>query len=444
LKLNIRGRLFVAHFVLIALSSLSALLLADAGFPGVLGVFAVALLVTIIVANLGARTTRALTEVATKMASGDLDVRARIDGRDQLGLLGAALDQLAHNLSSTLRQLRAEHDRLETVLSGMTEGVLLLDRKGRVALVNRALRSMSLLGTDVEGKAPIEVIRNAELTELLERALEAGAPVSGELELNTPTTSRVLVRTRPLSGRDAGLVAVFVDVTDLRRLESVRKEFVANASHELRTPIASIHSSAETLLAGAAELPENRAKFLDIILRNSTRLRQLVDDMLDLSRAEARAFALVLRPVQVASVVSQICSALASEASRKRIELLCVIPDEIRVIADQRALEHVLMNLLDNAIKYCGDGSRVVVSHEIVGERVKLLVTDNGPGIDAKHLPRLFERFYRVDAGRSRDLGGTGLGLAIVKHLVEAMKGTTTVESELGKGTSFIVRLPVA
>jgi two-component system phosphate regulon sensor histidine kinase PhoR len=311
-----------------------------------------------------------------------------------------------------------------------------------VALVNPALRAMSLIGPDVAGKAPIEVIRNAELSVLLDRARESYAPASGELELNSPTASRVLVRTRPLAGKEGGLVAVFVDVTDLRRLETLRRDFVANASHELRTPIASIHSAAETLVAGAGDLPDTRARFLDIILRNAGRLRQLVDDMLDLSRIEARELKLEAKPVRPLAVVQQVFASLSTEATRRQIELKTTLPTDLQVLADSGALEQIFMNLVDNAIKYSPEGSRLLIRHERVDALVKLIITDNGPGIESRHLPRLFERFYRVDAGRTRGVGGTGLGLAIVKHLVEAMGGSISVDSEVGKGTTFTVRLP--
>lgn len=404
----------------------------------------VALLVSVVVVQFGAKRTRALTAVAARMASGDLSARTGIRGGNEFGKLGVALDQLAESLSSTLQQLRAERDRRDAVLSGMAEGVLLLDRDGRVALVNPALRSMGLVGQDVEGKASSEVILNAALSLLLENARETQEAMSDELELNAPKPARVLVRAQPLVGKGGGLVAVFVDVTDLRRLEGLRRDFVANASHELRTPIASLHSAAETLVAGAAEDPDSRARFLAIIMRNATRLHQLVEDMLDLSRIESRGFNFSIEAVKPAVVMDSVIAAVSVEAARKQVELVCDVPREATAMADAHALEQILLNLVDNAIKYCPPGSRVVLAYAKVERGVDLMLSDNGRGIDAKHLPRLFERFYRVDAGRSRDVGGTGLGLAIVKHLAEAMNGSISVESQLGKGTTFTVELPGA
>jgi two-component system phosphate regulon sensor histidine kinase PhoR len=437
-----------AGIVRVALTSRSveavAATLRDGAAIGSLMTLLVALIVSVVVVQFGAKRTRALTVVATSMANGDLTARTGIRGGNEFGKLGVALDQLAESLSSTLQQLRAERDRLDAVLSGMAEGVLLLDRDGRVALVNPALRSMGLVGEGVEGKTLSEVIQNADLSALLEGASDTRETVSGELELAVPSAARVLVRTRPLAGVPGGLVAVFVDVTDLRRLEGLRRDFVANASHELRTPIASIHSAAETLVAGASEDPDSRARFLKIVMRNAVRLHQLVEDMLDLSRIESRGFTLLVEPVKPAVVVDLVVSAVLAEASAKQIELVCDISRDVTVLADAHALEQILMNLVDNAIKYCPQGSHVSFACTHTDGSVALMVRDDGRGIDHEHLPRLFERFYRVDSGRSREVGGTGLGLAIVKHLAEAMNGSISVESHLGKGTTFTVKLPAA
>lgn len=434
----VRAALAVRHVEAVAAS------LRHGAAMGALITVLVALLVSVVAAQLGSKRTRVLTAVASKMAGGDLSARTRITGSDEFGKLGIALDRLAEGLSTTLQQLRAGHDRLDGVLSGMAEGVLVLDQEGRIALVNPALRAMSVIGEDVAGKAPIEVIRNAELSVLLERARTTRIALSGELELRSPITSRVLVRTQPLVGKEAGLIAVFVDVTDLRRLETLRRDFVANASHELRTPIASIHSAAETLVSGAGEQAEARGRFLDIILRNAKRMQRLVDDMLELSRLEARQSYLTLTSIRPSSALQQVFASMGQAAQRKEIRLVTELSEDLQVIGDQQALEQIFMNLIDNAIKYCPEQSQIVVRQERGEGVVKLLIADNGPGIESRHLARLFERFYRVDAGRARDVGGTGLGLAIVKHLAETMSGGVSVDSEIGKGTTFTVRLPSA
>jgi two-component system, OmpR family, phosphate regulon sensor histidine kinase PhoR len=253
----------------------------------------------------------------------------------------------------------------------------------------------------------------------------------------------LLVHAAPLSGDDEGLLVVFVDVTELRRLESLRRDFVANASHEIRTPIAAVRSATETLRSGALEDPRVAARFVDIIERNAQRLQSLLEDMLELSKLESNEFKLKRERVELGSVVPLVLALFRERAEKKAVSLsseLARSPGAVE--GDARALEHVLSNLVDNAVKYCPAGSRVVVSASLEGDRVNLVVSDTGPGIPAEHLPRVFERFYRVDAGRSRELGGTGLGLSIVKHMVEAMRGKVWVESELGRGATFIVSLP--
>jgi two-component system phosphate regulon sensor histidine kinase PhoR len=244
-----------------------------------------------------------------------------------------------------------------------------------------------------------------------------------------------------LTGVPGGVLAVFLDVTELRRLESVRRDFVANASHELRTPVAAVRAAAETLRSA---LNDRKAalRFTEIIERNSERLERLIADLLELSRIESSRFQFVLEPVDLADVVQYVTSLHRHRAEKKRITLDAELPaDALAVRADRRALELVFGNLVDNAIKYCPDNARVTVCALRDGDRVRVSVADTGPGIEPRHLPRLFERFYRVDPGRSRELGGTGLGLAIVKHLVEAMGGSVGVASTVGAGTTFTFTL---
>jgi len=241
------------------------------------------------------------------------------------------------------------------------------------------------------------------------------------------------------------VLVVFVDVTELRRLESLRREFVANASHELRTPIAAVRSATETLRNGALDDPTAAIRFLDIIERNAQRLQSLVEDMLDLSKLESNEFRLKRERVELGSVVPIVLGLFRERAEKKGVRLSAEMPAEpLAVEGDARGLEHVLSNLVDNAVKYCPAGASIVVKAIQEGERVRLIVSDTGNGIPAEHLPRLFERFYRVDAGRSRELGGTGLGLSIVKHMVEAMRGAVSVESAVGKGSTFTVSLGAA
>lgn len=404
---------------------------------------AVALATAGMAARLVARAASDLTQVARGIAAGNLEIRSQSHGEGELGELGRALDRVAEELATTLTELMLERDRLRGVLTGMEEGVLLLDERGHITLINVALREMLLLGNDAIGKTQLEAIRHADLKELIDQARE-GEPVTGEIETGGLKPRRLLVRAAQLPGNEEQIFAVFVDVTEVRKLESMRRDFVANVSHELRTPVTAIRSAAETLQDCPPSDPEMEATFIAIVARNAERLHDLVEDLLDLSRIESQKLKLAPEPLETRAVFEQVASLFRERADRKHVTLVQESPAGLRVLADRRALEHVLTNLVDNAVKYCGENSRVLLSTEERSGQLCLSVQDEGPGIEERHLPRLFERFYRVDAGRSRELGGTGLGLSIVKHLTEAMGGTVAVASRPGVGTTFTVTLKKA
>ncbi|AGP36208.1 PAS domain-containing sensor histidine kinase [Sorangium cellulosum] len=420
--------------------------------------------VIVVAISVGAATTffitrpiRRLTRFALAMSEGDLSTRAPLRGSGELRQLARALNHLTSELSRSIAEVRTERDLLAGILDGMSEGVLVLDRDGRILLANRALRAMASLGEDALGRSVIESIRNAHLTEAIQLAGQRDEPVDVEVELGRTLPRRLLVRVsrRKAPAHDAldaraehdgaptepGLIAVFHDVTDLRRLETIRTDFVANVSHELRTPVTAISTAAETLQLGALQDPHEAAEFVDVIDRHAKRLRHLVDDLLDLSKIEAKSFRLALADLDVAPAIEHVTQLLAEAARRRRVTLTVEAAALPSARCDRRAIEQVLMNLLDNAIKYAGEGAHVTVQARSVDQQVTIAVADDGPGIPPHHLGRIFERFYRVDAGRSRDLGGTGLGLAIVKHLVELMNGSIEVESAIGRGTTFTVRL---
>jgi len=411
---------------------------------------ALALALALILSNLVAKRMSSavgeLTDAARRMTDGDLSVRTRLAGHDELAELGHALDRLAGSLATTLGQLRAERDLQGRILEAMQEGVVVVDRNGRIVLVNPALRSMLLVGAEAVGKLLIETVRHAQLEDLVASARASSGAVPVEIELPGLKPRRLLVHASPLSGDDEGLLFVFVDVTEVRRLESLRRDFVANASHELRTPVAAVRSATETLRSGALEDPGAAIRFIDIIERNAMRLQSLVEDMLELSKLESNELKVKRERVELGSVVPIVLALFRERAEKKGVRLTAELsPEASAVEGDPRALEHVLSNLVDNAVKYCPPGTSVRVSSaKLDEERVRLVVSDTGPGIPAEHLPRVFERFYRVDAGRSRELGGTGLGLSIVKHMVETMRGKVAVESEVGRGSTFTVTLPRA
>jgi len=411
-----------------------------------LGGALVALLAAVLMASAAAvilsRGLRGLTAVARRMAGGDLEARSRLESADEIGELGRTLDHLAANLSRSVRELRDDRDLLGRILQSMREGVLVMDGEHRILLANPSLREMLLLDSDVTGRSTIEVIRNAELQSIVQKALVASEPLAGEIEVGGLKPRRLLVYASRLSGEPRALLLVLFDVTEMRRLETVRRDFVANVSHELRTPVASVRSAAETLRMALDHDPKAATQFIDIIERNGRRLGELINDLLDLSRIEANEYRLKLEDTGLGQLCEKTVATFAVRASSRNMRLTVDIPDGLPpAVVDASAFDRILTNLIDNALKYCPDGASISVGARELATKIQVSVSDSGAGIDAKHLPRLFERFYRVDNGRSRDMGGTGLGLSIVKHLVEAMGGEVSVESLPGKGATFAFTL---
>jgi two-component system, OmpR family, phosphate regulon sensor histidine kinase PhoR len=423
-----------------AKANLRALLLG-----GALIALLAAVLIAMVAAQVMSRGLRHLTGIARRMAGGELEARARLESPDEVGDLGRALDHLAANLSRSLCELRDDRDLLGRILESMREGVLVMDGEHRILLANPCLREMLLLDSDVVGRSTIEAVRNAELQSLVEKAMSASEPLTGEVEVSGLKPRRLLVHAARLSGEPRALLLVLFDVTEMRRLETVRRDFVANVSHELRTPVASVRSAAETLRTAVERDPKGAVQFIDMIERNARRLGELIGDLLDLSRIEAKELRFHIERLDLAAVAERTLATFAERASARRMTLSFGIPRDLPpAAADAGAVDRVLANLVDNALKYCPDGATVTIAACAVAAAIEVRVSDSGPGIEAKHLPRLFERFYRVDPGRSREMGGTGLGLSIVKHLVEAMGGEVRVESKPGSGATFAFTLPRA
>jgi len=368
---------------------------------------------------------------AVRALEAELAGGARADLEPAVETLGVLLLER----EARLRALEREQPERE-LLAAIPDAAGLLARDGRIRAANTALEGIAPGGRAI-GLTPLELTRSAELAEAARRALEGTAK---RLELDLSRRSW-LVHLVPLVRGE--VLLLMRDVTETRMLEATRRDFVANASHELRTPVTAIAGAAETLLGGALSDPEQARLFVDIVARNADRLAQLTRDLLDLSRIESRQWPIRLEAVEAAPVVGRALEACAEAARRKGTELHGEVPPGVAVRADVRALEQVLVNLVENAVKYTPEGSHATVSAVAGDAAVTLLVQDDGPGIDRRHLPRIFERFYRVDPGRAREAGGTGLGLAIVKHLVQAQGGEVGVESG-SEGTRFWVRLPRA
>lgn len=380
-----------------------------------------------------------LRRVAIELAGGDLRVRVNSRQEDVIGDLGRALDRMAEQLTERIARIRADEVRLLTIIDTMVEGVLVTDGEGKIRLTNKAL--VALAGREVKGLPVRDAIRSAELRDALQTAAQ-GTLTKASFEVQTDRGKRMLTaQVVPLSDR-AGVIAVLHDVTELHRVDAVRRDFVANASHELRTPLTTIRGFAETLLDGAIEDPALARRFVGTISDNAVRLQSLVEDLLELSRAESPDAKLELEPVSAFETAERVATSLEPRAEGRKTTIeVKGDPDTSWCIAEPRALDHVLTNLVENAIKYSGEGGHIEVRIAAEGTRLTIEVKDNGPGISAQHLPRLFERFYRVDEGRARAQGGTGLGLSIVKHLVTRMGGSVEVESTLGEGTTFMVTL---
>jgi two-component system phosphate regulon sensor histidine kinase PhoR len=339
-------------------------------------------------------------------------------------------------LQRELRRFASVRDPAEQeLLASLPDAAAVVAVDGRVRVCNGAFDALSA-GGRAAGLTPLEVTRSGELAEAMRRALE-GTARRLELELHHRSLSVLL--TPLLRGE---VLCLARDVTEERRAAATRRDFVANASHELRTPVAAIRGAAETLLAGALEEPESARHFVEIVHRQAERLSRLTQDLLDLSRLESRQVRFEVAPVELVPLGRQVAELHGLGARKKGLELRVEIPEGLVAMADGRALEQVVVNLVDNAIKYTPSGSVVVRALPRQGD-VLLTVTDTGPGIEPHHLARLFERFYRVDPGRAREAGGTGLGLAIAKHLVQGMHGEIGVESG-AEGTCFTVRLPAA
>jgi two-component system phosphate regulon sensor histidine kinase PhoR len=344
--------------------------------------------------------------------------------------------------------LRTERDRLLAVLGSMSEGVLVLDGQERVTLANPSVRNLLALpevnpgGATPDNPTLLDLNRLPALYALAEQAL-TGKRAAEEISI---AGRQVLVRTAPLaSPGPTSVVVVFNDMTDLRRLEAVRRDLVANVSHELRTPLTAIRGYAETLKDGGLVDQERAAEFVAIIYRHAERLSRLLDDLLELSRLEAGARPMRKDVIGLGPIVSRALDLVRPKASSRQVSLSVEMNEEPELIGDSEALEQILVNLLDNAVKYTPKGGNVVLRTERTKpDRWRVDVEDSGIGIEPSHLGRVFERFYRVDAGRSREMGGTGLGLAIVKHLSQAMGGRVGVTSELGHGSTFWVELPAA
>ncbi len=388
-----------------------------------------------------------LTQAAEAIASGNYQNRIYVANRDELGMLARTFNRMGQELNTRVTQLSESHDRQSTVLEGMIEGVIAVDPRQRIVLANKAAGKLfEFRPSAVEGRPLLEVVRNHALHQAVTAAFSTRRPQRLETTRDSPDRLIADIHVTPLPGEPCpGVILVMHDTTELRRLESLRRDFVANVSHELKTPLSSIKAYTETLRNGAVNDPENSQKFLGRIEEQTDRLHHLIIDMLMLARIESAQQAFDIDAVSVTDVANECLDGYRLASDAKQIHLL-VEPDQPRccVRADREGLREILDNLVDNAIKYTPEGGKVSLRWSCEGGMCHISVADTGIGIGAEHRRRVFERFYRVDKARSRELGGTGLGLSIVKHLCQSFGGKVGVESENGKGSVFTVSLPLA
>jgi two-component system phosphate regulon sensor histidine kinase PhoR len=408
-----------------------------------LALLATGLLSVLLSASLG-RSLQEIMDAARQYAKGNLSARIRVRREDELGELARIINHSADQLQGRMAEIARDRGRTDAILSAMDDGVLAVDHRGTVVLANPSL-GKALELRDAPGRHYLEAIRQSRVGSLIEEVLRTGD--HGKAEVEIPHLRRVFSITGvPFPGEAGtphGVVLTFNDATERHRLEAIRRDFVANASHELRTPLTSIRGFVEALEDGAVEEPQTAQRFLGKIRTHADRMTALVEDLLELGRLESGARAPELAETRPAEVVEDVVASFAGPATRKDISLRRSDRGAPPVVTDPERLRRVLENLVDNAVKYTPTGGRVeVTTSSGPGGSARIEVADNGPGIAGEHLARIFERFYRVDKARSRELGGTGLGLSIVKHLAEGMGASVSVESEPGKGARFTVSLP--
>jgi two-component system phosphate regulon sensor histidine kinase PhoR len=419
-------------------------------------IFAEAGVVALIAALLGwfvsrriARPMREMREGAERFAAGDFSRKLLVPTTVEFAAVAEAMNRMAADLDDKLRTLTRERNEREAVLESMVEGVLAVDPEGRVIAINTAAaRLLDVSAPDVVGMSIEAVVRNPELQHAVVSVLTGEQPVETDLTAFVGGEDRYLQANGSLlhteDGAVAGAVVVVNDVTRLRRLEAVRSDFVANVSHELKTPVTSIKGFAETLSDGAIDDPEAGRRFLRIIAGQADRLNSIIEDLLALSSLERgiEGREVALQEARLADVLAVATEVCAAKADARRIAVTVDCPDELYAEISPPLLEQAVVNLLDNAIKYSPEDTTVAVSAAQSERETVIMVADQGVGISREHLPRLFERFYRVDKARSRDLGGTGLGLSIVKHIAQVHGGTVSVDSVVGRGSTFRIRLP--
>lgn len=422
---------------------------------GLLTVFLVAGLISYRVAYGITRPIELMTSVAQQITDMNYKYRLHLNKKDEIGKLGDAINHMADSLQLQMNRILDDENRLKSVLENLISGVVMVDVEGKIVLLNRSAEEfLGFSSKELLGKKFDQAKQQFEFTQLIQECIDTRENIRDEMIFYYPEERILEINLNPIFQSDeqwAGLLIVLHDITSVRRLERMRSEFVANVSHELKTPIAAVKGFTETLLAGALDDKETARSFLKIIFDESERLNRLIGDILELSKIESKRIPLQFSPVHLESFIGNCLHVMKTEAEKKSIELEVEVPQDSYMEADEDRLRQIIMNLLSNGINYTPEGGKVKVKVEQLAsglesteaDTIRFTIMDTGIGIPKKDLPRIFERFYRVDKARSRVSGGTGLGLSIVKHLVELHKGTIRVESEVLVGTKFIIDMPL-
>ena len=383
--------------------------------------------------------------ISDSFSKGDFSHKIFLDSKDELGELASTLNSMAQNLEDKIHEIEIKNQHLVAILESMVEGIIVVDKTSRIVSINSSVEKIfNISKQNLEGKVFLEVIRNNDIAEIINKVLKKGEFTSCELTLMWPVQKIFQINASPIFKKEevSGCLLVIHDITEIRKLETMRRDFVANVSHELKTPLTSIKGFVETLLEGALEDKENNRHFLKIIQEHGERLNKLVDDLLSLSHLESKEILLEKGIFNLRQQVEKVIMGFKEQLKKRNVDIKNEIPANISINADKDKIEGVFTNLIDNAIKFNKENGSIKISSQQEGDKIKIIVEDSGVGIPEKDIPRIFERFYRVDKARSAELGGTGLGLSIVKHIVELHGGTVGVESVEGLGSKFWFTLP--
>ena len=389
-----------------------------------------------------------LTRVAEEFAEGRLKSRLPVADTEEIATLAITMNKMAEQLDNRINKIVEQRNEREAILASMSEAVIALDDKERIVSLNRAAADFFNLDSETATGKPIhELARFSDLHDFVNQTFNSNERIEKEIILPGQNERYLQAHGSPLydaSGTRVGVLLVFNDITRIKKLENIRRDFVANVSHELKTPITAITASAETLLNGAADKPEDNTRFLKMIVQHSDRLNNLLEDLLSLARLEAESEAeeIKLEKTQIEGILKSAVQACQAKGTDRDIPVIIDCDKNLEGKVNSFHLEQAIINLIDNALKYSEAGMTVEVKSSVIDREIVITVTDYGCGIEKQHLPRLFERFYRIDRARSREAGGTGLGLAIVKHVALAHKGRVNVRSTPGKGSTFEIYLP--